>query len=127
MKTLEVFDPAMCCSTGVCGPSVDPVLARFTADLDWLKTNKVGVVRHNLSQEPQAFAANRSVSAALKKEGAKSLPIILVDGKIVSRRKYPSRSQLAAWAGVKALAERPAPSAPCCAPSKGDKRSKSCC
>jgi hypothetical protein len=35
--TLCVFDPAMCCSTGVCGPSVDPELARFAADLDWLK------------------------------------------------------------------------------------------
>ncbi len=33
MTTIEVFDPAMCCSTGVCGPQVDPDLARFAADL----------------------------------------------------------------------------------------------
>jgi len=28
MKTIEIFDPAMCCSSGVCGPSVDPKLVR---------------------------------------------------------------------------------------------------
>nr|QTX14232.1 Arsenical resistance operon trans-acting repressor ArsD [Klebsiella pneumoniae] len=29
MKTLTVFDPAMCCSTGVCGSDVDQVLVDF--------------------------------------------------------------------------------------------------
>ena len=54
--TIRVFDPAMCCSTGVCGPSVDPELARFAADLDWLKKQGVTVERFNLSQQPAAFA-----------------------------------------------------------------------
>jgi len=27
----------MCCSARVCGPSVDPDLARFAADVDWLQ------------------------------------------------------------------------------------------
>ena len=31
------FDPAMCCSTGVCGVDVDPVLAQFAADLKWVE------------------------------------------------------------------------------------------
>ena len=29
MKKIEIFDPAMCCSTGVCGPGVDPELLRM--------------------------------------------------------------------------------------------------
>jgi hypothetical protein len=58
MKTLEVFDPALCCSTGVCGTTVDPVLAQFAADTLWLGTQGIEVRRHNLGQEPQAFAAN---------------------------------------------------------------------
>jgi hypothetical protein len=29
MAKMQVFDPAMCCSTGVCGPSVDPTLRAF--------------------------------------------------------------------------------------------------
>lgn len=53
---LEVFDPAVYCSTGVCGPSVDPDLARFAGDLQWLSSDGVHVTRYNLATEPQAFA-----------------------------------------------------------------------
>ncbi len=28
MSVIEIFDPAMCCSTGVCGPSIDTELMR---------------------------------------------------------------------------------------------------
>ena len=52
-QTLQVFDPAMCCSTGVCGPEVDTKLVQFAADLDWLKSQGVIVQRHNLSQTRQ--------------------------------------------------------------------------
>jgi arsenite methyltransferase len=128
MKKIEVYDPAMCCSSGVCGPSVDPVLSRFSADLDWLSGKKVGVTRYNLSQEPKAFAVNALVSGALKKDGPKCLPIIVVEGKIVSKKKYPSRSQLAAFVGVRA-SEVSAPAAQsCCVPAKKKgAASKSCC
>jgi arsenite methyltransferase len=128
MKKIEVYDPAMCCSSGVCGPSVDPVLSRFSADLDWLSGKKVGVTRYNLSQEPRAFAVNALVSGVLKKEGPKCLPIIVADGKIVSKKKYPSRSQLASWVGVQ-VSGKPAPAAQaCCTPmKKKGSKSKSCC
>ena len=56
MNNVEVFDPPMCCSTGVCGPNVDPALARFSADLHWLTNEGVHVERYNLSQQPQVFA-----------------------------------------------------------------------
>jgi hypothetical protein len=41
MMKLEIFDPAMCCSTGVCGVDVDPVLAQFAADLKWVEGHGV--------------------------------------------------------------------------------------
>ena len=97
---LEVFDPAMCCSTGVCGPSVDPKLAQFSADLDWLKSQGVAVERHNLAQTPAAFAANATVKSALDKHGTDCLPLVLVDGSIASVGSYPTRVELAAWAGL---------------------------
>lgn len=37
MKKIEIFDPAMCCSTGVCGPSVNPELIRVAAVVENLK------------------------------------------------------------------------------------------
>jgi hypothetical protein len=33
-KSIQVFDPALCCSTGVCGVNVDQALVTFSADAD---------------------------------------------------------------------------------------------
>lgn len=63
MPVLRVFDPPMCCSAGVCGPSVDPELARFSGDLEWLKTQGVSVQHFNLAQNPGAFVEHASVTA----------------------------------------------------------------
>jgi len=100
MKKVEVFDPPMCCSTGVCGPKVDPVLVHFAADLHWLANQRVAVERYNLAQQPQAFAASAVVKSALKEHGNECLPLILLDGSIVSRGTYPKRDELARLAGV---------------------------
>lgn len=94
MKELEVFDPAMCCSTGVCGVDVDPILAQFAADLKWVAGHGVTVTRYNLGQEPQAFVANPAVVKEME-GGMDRLPIIAIDGHIVSTGMYPSRHQLA--------------------------------
>ena len=100
VATVEVFDPAMCCSTGVCGPAPNPVLPRFAADLDWLASQGVTVLRHNLAQDPAPFASNDSVKAALTETGTDCLPLILVNGEVKSKGKYPVRYTLAHWAGV---------------------------
>ena len=109
MKTIQVYDQPMCCSTGVCGPQVDPVLPRFAADLDWLKAQGHRVERYNLAQQPQAFIQNAAVHKLLSTEGTDCLPLIVVDGQIVNRAKYPSRSMLSRWT------ESPAPT-----PAAGD-------
>jgi AhpD family alkylhydroperoxidase len=101
MSKVQVFDPAMCCPTGVCGPEVDPALVRFAADLEWLKSNGVEVERFNLSQEPAAFVGNAEVAAAMAGRDD-ALPLLLVDGKIVSQGSYPGREVLAELARVAA-------------------------
>jgi len=100
LKKLQVFDPPMCCSTGVCGPNPDPVLPRFAADLQWLASQGVAVERYNPAQEPQAFAANETVKAALAKYGNDCLPLILVNDAIMSRGSYPTRKELARFVGL---------------------------
>jgi len=99
MSKLQVFDPAMCCSTGVCGPEVDPVLVRFAADLEWLKENGLVVERFNLSQEPAAFVGNPEVVAAMRARDD-ALPLLLLNGKIVAQGSYPEREALAGIFGV---------------------------
>ena len=98
---IEVYDPPMCCSTGVCGPSVDPELVRFAADLDWLKRQGVEVQRYNLSQQPAAFAGNLLVKEALAKEGNDCLPLTMVDGAVALKSRYPTREMLADYAGIR--------------------------
>lgn len=116
-KLVQVYDPPMCCPTGVCGPSVDPVLPRFAADLDWLKGQGLAVERYNLAQEPAAFVANPTVTEALRERGNGCLPLILVDGFIVSDGHYPARATLAALIRLAAPVEAaPPPAAP---PSAG--------
>jgi hypothetical protein len=97
MKSLEIFDPAMCCSTGVCGPTVDPALVRFAALLQQLQERGVRVQRRNLGQEPAAFAANLSVRALLQEKGAAALPAIFADGALLLQGRYPNDAEGASW------------------------------
>lgn len=103
-QTLQVFDPAMCCSTGVCGPNVDSKLVQFAADLDWLKSQGVIVQRHNLSQNPAAFVENQAVQAALTEKGESALPALLLNGKVAATGRYPDRGELAALLKLKPTA-----------------------
>ena len=100
IKNLEVFDPPMCCSTGVCGPNVDPALVQFSSDFLWVAGQGVHVERYNLAQQPQAFAANATVRTSLAVDGNACLPLILVDGEIVSTGQYPTREELARLVGL---------------------------
>ncbi len=121
MTAVRVFDPAMCCSTGICGPSVDPELVRFAADLDWLKAQGISVERFNLAQQPAAFAEDAAVRAALETKGEAGLPLVKVDGEVKSSGGFPSRGELAAWAGVADALVTATPevtSGGCCGPAK---------
>lgn len=99
LTTLEVFDPPMCCTTGVCGVQIDPVLAQCAADLKWLAGQGVEVRRHNLGQDPQAFAANPLVVRELE-SGTERLPLTLIDGQVVATGAYLSRTELASRLGL---------------------------
>lgn len=96
MQIVQIFDPAMCCSTGVCGPDVDPKLIQFAADVEWLKSQGTIVQRYNLSQNPSAFVENKVVNAALIEKGEAALPMVLLNGRAAFTGRYPARSELAA-------------------------------
>lgn len=100
MSTIEVFEPAMCCNTGVCGPEVPQELVTFSADLDWLRAQGTDVARHNLASEPVAFAGKPVVLDFLQVSGSEGLPLVLVAGAIAMAGRYPSRAELARWASA---------------------------
>ena len=104
MSTVKVFDPPMCCSSGVCGAEPDIGLARFSADLQWLRGQGVGVQRFNLTQQPEQFVAEAAIMEAVKAGGTAALPIVMVDGRVVAAGRYPSREELAVIPGLLATA-----------------------
>lgn len=120
MATVEVFDPAMCCSTGVCGTDVDPTLSRFAGDLEWLSARGVQVERATLSAEPAKFVASGVVSQLLDDEGVAALPAVVVDGVLRSSGRYPTRWEMLSWADAPVSARTSLPMAGgCCGGGSG--------
>lgn len=101
MKKLEIFDPALCCPTGVCGPSVDPELTRVATALFLLEKKGYDIQRYNLASEPAKFAENERVNKVLHEKGPDSLPMALLDGEVVIVGGYPTNEQLSQWFDVK--------------------------
>jgi hypothetical protein len=93
MKKMIIFDPAMCCSTGVCGPSVNLELLRVSTVVNNLKNKGVLVERYNLTSNPQIFIDNRKINEILNKEGVDILPVIMVDGNIVKTKAYLTNAE----------------------------------
>lgn len=87
----------MCCSSGVCGPDVDPLLPSFAGMLAKLEGMGVEVERYNLAQQPMAFAQNQGVRAILDAEGVEVLPLIFVDGVLEMKGCYPNSDQRASF------------------------------
>lgn len=100
MKTMQIFDPAMCCPTGVCGPSVDKELIRISTILYHLKKNGITVERFNLSSTPQVYVDNKEINRLLMDEGVDILPVIMVEGVVVKTKGYPSNEEFCEWLGV---------------------------
>ena len=126
MTTLTIYDPAMCCSTGICGADVDQRLVDFAADLDWLKSKGIDVKRINISNEPMEFATNPKVKAVLDSDGVDGLPVILINDETRSQGRFPDRAELAGWADV-AFAETKVKSSGCCGGSKTESEASSDC
>lgn len=97
MKTIRIYGKPMCCSTGVCGTDIDPVLLRIAADLDWLKSQGCRVERFDLAQQPTALVENSVIHNLPSTQGTDFLPANLVDGRLVGQNTYPTREAFMAW------------------------------
>ncbi|WP_313134941.1 arsenite efflux transporter metallochaperone ArsD [Anaerocolumna sp.] len=93
MKKMQIFEPAMCCSTGLCGVSVDLELLRISTLLSALEKNGIQVERYNLSGSPQEFVKNKAINDYIKKKGAEGLPAVVIDDEIVITGRYPSNDE----------------------------------
>lgn len=117
VTTLKIYDPALCCSSGVCGPSVDDKLVALAGFLKGLDAGRFKVERYNLAQQPAAYVDNKAVAATLKDRGTDALPLFYVDDELVWSGSYPSIEELGRLLGTEASAS--SGSGSCCASGGG--------
>lgn len=100
MKKLFIYEPAMCCETGICGVGVDPELLRISTVFSNLKKNGIEVQRYNLNNFPQEFIKNEKINQLIMSDGVDSLPATVLDGKIIKTKAYPTNDEIAKWIGI---------------------------
>ncbi|MDU1906578.1 MAG: arsenite efflux transporter metallochaperone ArsD [Dysgonomonas sp.] len=100
-KEVKIYDPALCCPTGLCGVNIDPELMRIAVVIETLKKKGITIERFNLRDHPQVYVDNKKINDCLMKESAEVLPITTLDGEIVLTKQYPSNAQIAEWMNVK--------------------------
>lgn len=95
MKKMKIFEPAMCCPTGLCGVGVDSELLRISTVLDALKKHSVIVDRFNLNSSPAEFINDKTINTYINEKGTEGLPALMVDGEIVITGRYPTNDEIA--------------------------------
>lgn len=104
---IEIYDPPMCCSSGLCGPTLDPVLVNMNDAVLTLKKQGVEVERFNLSQQIKEVMSNKTVAELIHKNGSKILPITFVNGEVIKTGEYPSYEDLCKALGVEPSKQKP--------------------
>lgn len=102
MKKMIIFEPALCCETGVCGVGVDPELLRISTVLNSLKKNNVIVDRFNLNVAPMEFITNQIINKYLNEKGVEGLPAVIVDNEIIITGRYPTNDEFMSLLSVPA-------------------------
>ncbi|MDU4960091.1 MAG: arsenite efflux transporter metallochaperone ArsD [Sporomusaceae bacterium] len=93
MKKIQIFEPAMCCPTGLCGVGADPELLRISAVFSTLKKNGIEIDRFNLTAAPMEFINNAAVNQFIQTYDVEHLPLTVVDGKIIITGRYPTNAE----------------------------------
>ncbi|MDD4376469.1 MAG: arsenite efflux transporter metallochaperone ArsD [Clostridia bacterium] len=101
MNEIKIYEPAMCCSTGLCGVNINKELLRVSTTINALQKKGVKIERYNLSNSPKEFISNKVVNEYINKNGTKALPVIIVNGEIVKMKAYPTNEEFEKWSGVK--------------------------
>lgn len=100
---VEIYDPPMCCSSGLCGPGIDPVLVRVNEAILALQKQNVEVKRYNLAQQYKEFLNSKAVADLLHQNGKKALPITVINGEVFKTGEYPTYEDLCKALGIAPL------------------------
>ena len=100
--TIELFDPPMCCPTGLCGPTLDQTLLDVSEMIFSLQAEGVKVERYQMASDPHAFLNNAEVMRLVRAQQMAALPISVVRGQVIKFGTYPTLAEVkTALNGVK--------------------------
>ncbi len=91
---VELFDPPLCCPTGICGPTIDQTLLDVNEMVLTLQANGVRVERYQMTTNPNAFLSNAEVMRLVREQQMAALPITVVRGKVLRSGAYPSLAEV---------------------------------
>lgn len=111
---IEIFEPGMCCPTGLCGPSINTELMRISTVVNTLEKNNVKIKRYNLTSNTKEFIENKMINDLVKENGENILPVTIVGGKIQKKGAYPTNEEFIKWTGVQIEQNKPKISNGCC-------------
>lgn len=93
---VEIFDPPLCCPTGLCGPTIDPVLLDVNEMVLKLQAQGVNVERYLMTAQPQAFMNNPQVFQLIREQQLAALPITVINGRVIKVGTYPTLAEVQA-------------------------------
>jgi hypothetical protein len=91
---VELFDPPLCCPTGLCGPTLDQTLLDVNEMILALQAGGVTVARYQMTGHPQAFLSNPDVMRLVREQQLAALPITAVRGQVVKIGAYPTLAEV---------------------------------
>jgi len=97
MTKIVIYESAMCCSSGVCGPNPDKELIELQDTIE--KVQKMGceVERYSIAQSPKKFRENPEIIKLIQQQQIKALPITTFAGSVIKVGSYPSIDELQKW------------------------------
>ena len=91
---VEIFDPLMCCPTGMCGPTIDQTLLDVNEMILGLQGEGVSVARYQMTSHPHAFLNNAEVMRLVREQQMAALPITVIQGKVIKAGEYPTLAEI---------------------------------
>ena len=97
---VEIFDPPMCCPSGLCGPALDQTLLDVNEMIMTLQRENLRVERYQMTSQPNAFLGNAEVMKLVRELEMAALPVTVVRGRVIKSGSYPNLAEIqAALAG----------------------------
>jgi len=93
-KVLEIFDPPMCCPTGLCGPVLDQTLLDVSEMIFALQSKGFAVKRYQMASDPNSFLNNEAVMRLVREHQMSALPVIVINGKVIKFGSYPTMAEV---------------------------------